>query len=304
MLLPLNAFLLRPSATPVSALADLTEYTKQFFYWGGQAWAELDWADEDMIGAAAPGDIAVVLLSKPRSVPPWQRFIGQALDVQSFGGAATSYSTAIFCAIPHASGSSVRWVAWCFGAGSRLLTRSASDPRFGLTIALNLLSVPSPSPEPGADARAQRRPQVRQMQYRTTAPYFQQTGHRAARDIPLDGFRVDRLSDLVAAMGGRTDMASFTNSVLGGRSLRFRSGIEELVDLIDLSEDLVELCSSNAYQETFSWIDNIRLVEDESTIEILYRRLMDDLMLNPVPTNVDAILPDDLVELDDERAIH
>jgi uncharacterized protein (TIGR04141 family) len=303
MLLPLNAFLLRPAATPVSALADLTDYTKRFFYWGGQTWAELDWTDADIIAAATPGDIAVVLLSKPRSMPPWQRFIGQALDVRDFGGIGTSYSTAIFCAIPHATDSSTRWVAWCFGTGSRLLSRSTSDPRFGLTIALNLLSVPSLPPGAAGDTRAQRRPQVRQMQYRTTAPYFQQTGHRAGRDIPLDGFRVDRLSDLVAAMGGRTDVASFTNSVLGGRSIKFRSDIEELPDLIDLSVDLLELCASNVYHETFSWIDNIRLVEDEPTIDRLYRQLMDSLMLNPIPPYVDAILPDDLVELDDERAI-
>src|SRR5439155_24385659 len=97
----------------------------------------------------------------------------------------------------------LRWVAWAFGTGSRALRRKARDPRFGLLVALNLRAVPlleAASTE--GEVSKSPRPRLREMSFRTTSPYVQQTDQRAARDIPLEGFRLDRSSDLVATVGG------------------------------------------------------------------------------------------------------
>jgi uncharacterized protein (TIGR04141 family) len=304
MLLSLNAFLIKPACPPTVALGDLTEYEQKYLYWDGQDWAPLDWRDPEIVGAAMPGDIAVVLLSRFRKPPKWQEFIRQELDLAEFGGGSTSFSTILFCAVRGlVEASCVQWLAWTFGPASRTVPRSASDPRFGLTIALNLLAVPAAAPPAQPSRRFERRPQVRELRYQTTAPYFQRTGHRAARDIPIDGFRLDRLSDLVSAIGGRIDVASFTNSVVGGRSLRFDNDIDDVQDLLDLSDVLVELGSAGTYQSAFPWIDNIRLVTQEPIVDKLYELLMSKLLDRPIPPTVDALLPDDLIDTFDERAI-
>jgi uncharacterized protein (TIGR04141 family) len=215
-----------------------------------------------------------------------------------------SYGAIAFCAIEDPYGTSrVRWVAWCFGSGSRTLQRYSQDPRFGLTIALNMIGAPQVVDSEIPDPRVGRRPQLREMRYRTTSPYFQQTGHRAARDIPIDGFRIDKASDLIAAIGGRAGSAAFTSTVLGGRSIRFRKEVASLGELTELSDELVELSLSVGYREALPWVDNMRLVEDELLIAELQGRLIEELSAQPVPASVDAILPDDLLEVDDERAI-
>jgi uncharacterized protein (TIGR04141 family) len=304
VLLSLNAFLVRPTVPPTAALGDLADYQQNYLYWDGREWSRLDWRESDILAAAVPGDIAVVLLTRSRNPPGWQRFIRESLNLPDFGGGTTSFSAILFCAVEGLAGDgSIRWLAWTFGPASRTVRRSASDPRFGLTIALNLLAAPGTSHTEQPPRRSERRPQFREVRYQTTAPYFQRTGHRAARDIPVDGFRLDRLSDLVSAVGGRTHVASFTSSVVGGRSLRFDNDVETVQDLIGLSEDLLELASAGTYQSAFPWVDNIRPVTDEATIDKLYELLLSQLQTRPVPPTVDALLPDDLVDIADERAI-
>jgi uncharacterized protein (TIGR04141 family) len=87
------------------------------------------------------------------------------------------------------------------------------------------------------------------MRYRTTAPYVQQTGHRAARDISVDGFRVDQTSDLVAAVGGTgADPALTTSTLLGGRSLRFRAWVNKPEELTELASIALERSGATEYK--------------------------------------------------------
>ena len=142
------------------------------------------------------------------------------------------------------------------------------------------------------------------MRYRTTSPYVQQTGHRAARDIPIEGFRVDQTSDLIAAVGGTgADPALTTSTLLGGRSLRFKAWISKPEELTDLSSIALERSSATEYKEMFSWIDNIRPVDDPGLIRDLRIQLAEEIMENPDSALVDAILPDDLIETGDDRSI-
>lgn len=222
MLLPLNAFLLRRTATPATALGDLSENSPSLFCWNRAGWDQLDWQDLEIAAGAAPGDMLMVIMANTRKSPTWQEFIHREVRIVTFESGSTSYGAVIFCATATPGTDELRWIAWGFGSGSRTLSRWSHDPRFGLNIALNILaSSGNPRRSSVPQQRANRGPQFREMRYRTTAPYFQQTGHRASRDIPVEGFRVDRASDLVAAIGGRTELPNFRD-VLGGRSLKFR----------------------------------------------------------------------------------
>ena len=142
------------------------------------------------------------------------------------------------------------------------------------------------------------------MRYRTTSPYTQQTGHRAARDIPVEGFRVDQTSDLIAAVGGTgADPALTTSTLLGGRSLRFRAWINKADELTDLASIALERSSASEYKEMFSWIDNIRPVDDPGLIRNLRTELAAEILDNPDSVLVDTLLPDDLIETGDDRSI-
>jgi uncharacterized protein (TIGR04141 family) len=306
-MLSLNGFLLRPSATPANAWTDVASAEVELFYWARGRIEPLSLDEAEILEAAVAGDVIVALLQRLSSPPGWQQFIKDALGLVSFGSTHESLGATVFCAVSTAVDSgSVRWVAWTFGNASRALRRSAQDPRFGLLAALNLLVVPLLQAGQPFEIASQRRrgPRLREMRYRTTSPYIQQTGHRAARDIPVDGFRVDRTSDLIAAVGGTgADPALTTSTLLGGRSLRFRALITRLEELTELAAIAVDRSSATDYKEMFSWIDNIRPVDDPELIGELRLQLADELVANPDSPAIDAILPDDLINVGEDRSI-
>jgi uncharacterized protein (TIGR04141 family) len=306
VMLQLCAFLLRRGATPADAWTATSLADAELFYWASGRAEPLSADDGEIFGAATPGDIVVALLRRLTTPPRWQEFIKNTLSLRSFGAAHESLGAVVFCAVPgEDSDDQVRWVAWTFGVAARALRRSAQDPRFGLLAVLNLLVVPLLSQQPsGRPGRRHRGPQLREMRYRTTAPYVQQTGHRAARDIPVEGFRVDRTSDLVVAVGGSgADPALATSTLLGGRSLRFRAGVARIEDLATLAVTAVDRSRATDYKEAFSWMDNIRPVDDPDLIGALRLQLAEELMADPDTPAVDVILPDDLIEVGDDRSI-
>jgi uncharacterized protein (TIGR04141 family) len=309
MMLSLNAVLLRRKATPANAWSQASLANIELFYWTDNGLESLDLADTDVLDAATPGDIIIAILRRFAVVPAWQRFLRDSLNLTGFGsGGGQSLGAAIFCCVsPEDSGSTLfRWMAWTFGTASRALSRANLDPRFGLIAVLNLMVLPLLGVEHASDGSTTRNrgPQLREIRYRTTAPYVQQTGHRAARDIPVDGFRVDRSSDLIATVGGSgADPALTTSTVLGGRSLRFRAAVRNIADLVELAEIAVDRSRAVDYREAFSWIDNIKLVDDEDLIAQLRAHLAGILTQRPDSPSIDAILPDDLIEAGEDRSI-
>jgi uncharacterized protein (TIGR04141 family) len=302
----LNAFLLKSGIDPLGAITDPVKYKPRICQWDGTSLIELE-AAEELLQAAVSGDMIVMFFRQPKAPPQWQVFFAQ-----NFGTEAQALSNSeggiIFCAVKEAFpiNPGIRWIAWSFGLGSRILSRSASDPRFGLLAALNML-VKTPKsddmPIEAGETLRQKPAQFRDLCYRTTAPYFQQTGHHAARDIPMEGFRIDRSADLVAAIGGRAQDFSLARSVLGGRSFRFRADVDDVDTLHDYSCKIVEASRLEHYRDTLPWIDNIKFVEDRELIQALRTKLVELLIRQPVPVNVDAILPDDLIEAEETRTI-
>jgi uncharacterized protein (TIGR04141 family) len=307
-MLPLNAFLLRSYVTPATAWTDAAQEDVQLYYWTNSTIEALSADEAEILDAAVEGDIILSILRRVSNAPRWQEFIKNALNLVDFGGARETLGAVVFCAVSsnQEGGGQTRWVAWAFGTASRALRRSAQDPRFGLLAVLNLLVVPLMRAEQNDTTPANRRraPRLREMSYRTTSPYAQQTGHRAARDIPVEGFKVDQASDLVATVGGTgADPALTTSTLLGGRSLRFTAGVRRIEDLVELASIAVDRANASEYKEAFSWIDNIRPVDDPELIRELRLQLVDSLIADPGSPAIDTILPDDLVGIDDENAI-
>jgi uncharacterized protein (TIGR04141 family) len=306
-MLSLNGFLLRSDATPANTWTDSASEDVEIFSWEKGQLAALGPDEAEILEAAEAGDIIVAMIRRFSAAPPWQVFIKDAFDLAVFGSGRESLGAAVFCAVPAAvDNGAVRWVAWTFGSAGRALRRSAQDPRFGLLAVLNLLVVPLLESGEAGPLETQRRrgPQLREMRYRTTAPYVQQTGHRAARDIPIDGFRIDQTSDLVAAVGGTgADPALTTSTLLGGRSLRFRAWVNKPEELTELASIALERSGATEYKEMFSWIDNIRPVDDPGLTRDLRAQLAGEILANPDSAMIDAILPDDLIETGEDRSI-
>jgi uncharacterized protein (TIGR04141 family) len=306
-MLALNGFLLRPDATPANAWTDSASEDVEIFSWEKGQLASLNQDDAEILEAAAAGDIIVGVIRRFAAPPPWQTFHKAVFNIAEFGSGRESLGAAVFCAVPTpVNDGEIRWVAWTFGSAGRALRRSAHDPRFGLLAVLNLLVVPLLKSEEAGLSQPQRHrsPQLREMRYRTNAPYVQQTGHRAARDIPVEAFRIDQTSDLVAAVGGTgADPALSTSTLLGGRSLRFRAWINTPDELTELASIALERSGATEYKEMFSWVDNIRPVDDPGLIGNLRAQLAGEILANPDSALIDAILPDDLIETGEDRSI-
>lgn len=308
MQLGLNAFLLRRDVSPRLSINDIRKNIPRVFLWDGATASEIPIRELDLVDAAVDGDVFIMTFRRPGASPAWKTFLARSIEY-TVGRAADTEGAIIFCAVADQDGlsNSIRWIAWTFGNGSRILARQSSDPRFGLLVALNLIVPIDPNDahaaEPQVPSQRNRSPQFSDLRYRTTALYFQKAGHRASRGIPIEGFRVDKSTDLVAAVGGATERSILSTSVLGGRSLRFRTDIESINTLYEFSHATLSTSHSDEYRQTLSWIDNIRLIDDVSRIVQLKEELVQLLRDDPVSSNVDAILPDDLIEIDDTRVI-
>jgi len=305
--LSLNAFLLRPRVTPVTAASEASAEHLEFFLLVDGRLEPLGDDEFELVDAVSAGDVIVALSSRLTQPPAWQRFLWTELGLGPLSSNGRSIGAVVFCAVTEETedGERVRWVAWTFGTGSRSLRRGAQDPRFGLLVVLNLLTEQAdPSDAETGPVSRSRGPRMRELRYRSPAPYVQQTGHRAARDIPLDGFRIDRSTDLVAAIGSTGAVAELdASTLLGGRSLKFRTRIGAIDDLVALAVKALATSKLDRYRDEFVWVDNITLVEDEATIHRLRTHLVEVLAADPHSTSVDAILPDDLLDVGEDRSI-
>lgn len=294
--LSLTAFLLRPNTLPREALSESARGDCDFYQWAAGSVTAIPDVGE-ILRAAQPGDIVVTVLRRLRSAPPWQRFLRDALELDVLGIGGQSVGAFVFCAVSQRETDDLRWLAWTFGSAAHSIDRRRTDARFGLLVTLNTLAEAITEGRTGAG----RTPQLRTINYRTTGPFFQQTGTRAAKDIPVSAFRFDQQSDLVSGAGGHTgDQA--VPVVFGGRSLSFTTEVADLPELADLAELLVARAQERRYRESYGWVDNITLVSEPDRVAALRGSLATLLVESPVPRNVDALLPDDYPEYN-ERAI-
>jgi uncharacterized protein (TIGR04141 family) len=296
MRLSLTAFLLRAGLAPDLALSESARADAAYYEWTEN---EITAVPEiaNIFEASQVGDIVIGVLSRPRGAAPWQRFLRDALELDLLGVGGQTVGAFVFCAVPDPSTDEVRWLTWTFGSAARSIDRRQTDARFGLLVTLNTLAAAIVEGRGGAG----RTPQLRTINYRTTAPFFQQTGTRAAQDIPVSAFRFDQQSDLVSAAGGRTGDEAIP-VVFGGRSLGFTTDVSDLPELVQRAQLLVARSGEELYKRSYAWVDNITLESDPRIVTALRDDLAALLVISPVPANLDALLPDDYLGFD-ENAI-
>lgn len=256
----------------------------------GGAAQPLESLDELNVVEPATGLVIVVTVSSVIATPWWQEFLATELKLTNFAvGPLPSKGAVVFCATEDpANRGTIRWVAWTFGTGSRSLRRTALEPRFGVISALNRII------GDGSEHAL-----LRRLQYSQPGAYRQRTGHVAFGDIPLGGFRMDRVRDLLAAVGGKTP--DDDTQVFGGRNLAFRTDVSDVDALRDEATAVIKLYRDEGYKEHFSFIDDYMAVEDSQLVTLLDEALVHEIVEgNEV---VDVALPDDLVDFSDDRTM-
>ncbi|MEA2901406.1 MAG: hypothetical protein QOH36_1293 [Actinomycetota bacterium] len=294
--LDLNAFLLRNAVTPMQSLTDTAQATAMFYSVAPGDAAALFVPDAQTPDTLGP--VVAAILARPTGPPNWQLFIREALVLPAFGlSAGQSLGAAVFCAVSDPEDQTMRWVVWTFGSAARSIRRRAIDPRFGLIIALNRISE-SEAEDP---VEYRTRGRVRQLQFRTPSPYAQHTEVRAANDVPVEGYRMDRMVDIVSAVGGRVSDTTIGH-VFGSRSFKYRGEVACIDDLVSSSEVLMTDFRGRGYQRDFSFIDRYGLVEDEDRIFRLRQLLSEQVRTNI--DSVDVLLPDERTDSGDESTVH
>ncbi len=316
MHLPLTVYLLHRGSDPMGVLSESMRPHARFIAWTNGKLDELGPSDQELLGAAQPGDIVVALLRHPGSFPDWVSLIQNSFAAAELESAVSGFAdfrvppdtlgALVFCATTDVNDEGItllRWLVWCFGSGARAVTRSASEARFGLFTFLNALVQGSVEPDHrDGEVTAGRRGRLRHLRYRSTTPAVQQTDHQAARDIPISGFRFDRQSDLLLRAGGRTG-DPVLGTALGGRSLHFSAEVDKIQDLTELSATVLVRSKELSYRDEFPWMDYIRPVTDNSLVDVLRNRLLEGLLTTPLPASIDVLLPDDLPRSEDGLAI-
>jgi uncharacterized protein (TIGR04141 family) len=291
--LVLNAVLLRPAVAPMSSLSDSGVQVTRFHLWAHDHLVPLGTEEESLLEAAVPGDVAVAVVSHPTSPRPWEVFVQETFMLPGFGDQGTNLGIIIFCAQADPIDGSTRWVAFTFGAGSRILRRRASEPRFGLLIALNRIAVHD-------ELDTARRPGLRQASYRALGAFPYQAGHRAAKDTPLDAFRIDRVIDLLSAAGGRTS-GDEPGQVFGSRSLRWSHTVEDVESFNQQALVALQDFRSTRYQSDYGFVDHMVPVLDAGIEDQLRLELANSIAEDY--DDVDILLPDDLVPVESEQSI-
>ena len=148
--------------------------------------------------------------------------------------------------------------AFAFGYGRHLIEQSLFVQDFGLRTALNTLDDKS----------------LRSVDLHTLEDQPVQKKSQAARDSEVGVFGIDILRDILRAVTGVPKRGINLTQISGGDAM-FSFGIEmEAADFPELARRIKRYYANDDYKASFSWVDNVRKVKDDASIDALNTRLV------------------------------
>lgn len=188
-------------------------------------------------------------MSSPKT-PDWVgSFFGDAIDASHL---TSSSASAVFL-VPISFEQSQRIFALTFGYGYTLLEQDAIEERFGLKTALNL-----------AEANS-----LRKIKRTTVAGNALKSNEQLPKRSSIGEFSLDAERDLLDGVTvGITGNDVFSGNVDGADSFNVsvEAGMHNIVDILSA---VFEAYCSDAYKESFDWIDRISQVKSPSVISKL-----------------------------------
>lgn len=148
--------------------------------------------------------------------------------------------------------------AFAFGYGRYLIEQSLFVQDFGLRTALNTLDDKS----------------LRSVDLHTLEDQPVQKKSQAARDSEVGVFGIDILRDVLRAVTGVPKRGVGLMHIAGGDSM-FSFGAEmEAADFPALARSIKGHYVNDDYKTSFSWVDNVRKVKDQASIDALNAKLV------------------------------
>lgn len=198
--------------------------------------------------------IGLLVIRKPRARPPsWAKFFGNHIAEEEFGRSGLPAAVLLLTVDGN-------HFAVTFGAGRFLLDPLKLDQRFGLLVALNSI-----------DAKG-----VRSIDKQSFDRLATQSRVQASRDAsPLD-FGLDVEQDLLRAVVGTPKEGATGETIAGLDALHvnWRGKLEQLPQQLKLYS---EKHAEKKYKKTFSWVDQILEVRDQTTKDKLDASLIEIL---------------------------
>ncbi|MGU3625914.1 TIGR04141 family sporadically distributed protein [Comamonas sp. C24C] len=148
--------------------------------------------------------------------------------------------------------------AFTFGYGRYLIDQSLFVQDFGLRTALNTLDDKS----------------LRSVDLHTLEDQPVQKKSQAARDSEVGVFGIDILRDVLRAVTGVPKRGVDLMQIAGGDAM-FSFGAEmEAADFPELARRIKGYYNNDDYKTSFSWVDNVRKVKDDASINALNAQLV------------------------------
>jgi len=195
-----------------------------------------------LTGAWADRGQVVVQPGRAR-MPNWVDYLGAHANLPSEGLLNQTSSAALL--LPVAG----RWFGVVFGRGAGLLNSQAFEPRFGLKVCLNSID---PS-------------MLRSMETRTLDRVARLRRTQMSRGQRLHAFDLNSDTDWVRVVSGHTNDKRLGKTLAGSDSLSVQVDCE-LPELPERCKRLLELHASDAYKESFEFIDHLQPLSKRTAV--------------------------------------
>lgn len=202
------------------------------------------------------GDARAALFIKPsfKNPPRWQTLLNDAFDLATVDLGVKSSSAVLFLTVEN------RKFALAFGHGHSMIDDAKVVHDFGLKASLSMVE-----PE-----------QLRNIDVMRPESMALRKRHQVGRSSRMEEFEIDQLLDVVRSITGRSGDQAFAKKVTGTTAFKITADLDYAA-LPDKCGRALELYESNAYQENFALIDNLRPEKDPAVVALLDAQLLDAL---------------------------
>lgn len=213
------------------------------------------------------------LYTKPsfKNPPRWQALLNDGFDLTQVDLGVKSSAAVMFLTVEN------RIFALAFGHGHSMLDDARIVHDFGLKASLSMVA-----PE-----------QLRNIDVMRPESMALRKRHQVGRSSRMDEFEIDQLLDVVRSITGRSGDQDFAKKVTGTTAFKITADLD-YVALPDKCRRAFELYGSNAYQENFALIDNLRPEKDPAVVVLLDAQLLD--ALNAEEFDRISLSPPEIVE--------
>lgn len=192
--------------------------------------------------------------------PPWSDFLEpSAAGIKNL--LATQHSSAVLF-VQTSDGSVPRFFAICFGQGHHAVDSEAIERQFGLRVVLNSLA----------------RNGLRTLDSAALDSTVMQRRTQASRESDLRDFGIDTQRELLRLASGKPTDTSFAKALTGKDALQVRRPLG-INDLADFCADCLKKYRDNAYVQDFSFIDQVKPIENKTLVGLLDNLLYEQLLI-------------------------